>query len=49
MIFRNKNINPVSMKSYVYALHVYTCLHKKFGTVLIIFNYMLNYVPYLIN
>jgi hypothetical protein len=47
MIFRNKNINPVSIKIYVHALHANTCFHKKFGTVLIMFNHVLIYVPYL--
>jgi hypothetical protein len=38
MIFINKNIDPLIMKLFVYALHAYTCLHKKFGTILIILN-----------
>jgi hypothetical protein len=49
MIFVGKNINPLIMKTCVYALYANTCLHKKFGTILIIFNYMLNTMLYLIN
>jgi hypothetical protein len=30
------------MKICVYALHAYTYLHKKFGTVLIIINWLMN-------
>jgi hypothetical protein len=30
------------MKLFVYALHANTCLHKNFGTVLIILNWLIN-------
>ena len=42
MLFINKNNNPLIMKLFVYALHVNTCLHKKFGTVLIILTWLTN-------
>jgi hypothetical protein len=38
MFFMYKNINPLIMKLYEYALYDNSCLHKKFGTVLIIIN-----------
>jgi hypothetical protein len=42
MIFVDKNIDPFMMKQCVYALHAYTCLHKKFGTILINITWLIN-------
>ena len=43
MIFINKSINPVTMKLFVYASYVNTCLHKKkFGTVLSYLTWLIN-------
>jgi hypothetical protein len=42
MIFINKNIDPLTINFFVYALHAYTYLHKKFGIILIILNLLIN-------
>ena len=42
MIFVDENNNPLIMKLFVYALHAYIYLHKKFDTILIILNWLIN-------
>ena len=42
MIFVDKSINPFMMKLFVNAIHAYTYLHKKFGTVLINVTWLIN-------
>jgi len=42
MIFVDENNNTLIMKLFVYALHAYICLHKKFVTFLIILNWLIN-------
>ena len=42
MIFVDENNNTLIMKLFVYALHAYICLHKKFDTILIILNWLIN-------
>jgi hypothetical protein len=42
MIFIGLNMYPLIMKLFVHASHVNACLHKKFGTILIIINWLIN-------
>ena len=42
MIFVDKNINPVMLKLFVELLCAYIYLQKKFGTILIILNWLIN-------